>query len=376
MTGVVMLDLLQQTPMPRPILATIDLAALRHNLAAARRHAGARFLWAIVKANAYGHGLERALRGFAAADGLGLLDLEEAARARAAGWDKPILLLEGFFSFADLQVVDELRLTAVVHHASQIAMLAAFRPRAPLAVYVKVNTGMNRLGFAAAETAGAIEKLAALPGVRIASLMTHFANADRADADADPAAVGEQLRVFERAGSSWRGARSLANSAALFLHPQVGGNSVRPGIALYGATPMAGRPAASFGVRPAMALHARVLSVQYVAAGDSLGYGSLWRAARASRIGVLACGYADGYPRTAPAGTAVWIEGRRVPLVGRVSMDMTTVDLTDAPQVDVGAEAELWGRQIPVDEVAEGCGTVGYELLCALAQRVPLTEVD
>lgn len=361
--------------MPRPIQATVDLAALRHNLAEARRHAGPRFLWAVVKANAYGHGLERALRGFAAADGLGLLDLDEAARARAAGWAKPILLLEGFFSFADLQVVDELRLTAVVHHHSQIAMLAAFRPRLPLAVYVKINTGMNRLGFAVGEAAGAIEKLSAIAGVSVDSLMTHFANADRDGDDAGPAAVAEQVLVFERAGGGWRGARSLANSAALFLQPQVGGDSVRPGIALYGATPMAGRPAASFGLHPAMTLRAQVLSVQQVGAGASLGYGSQWHAARASRIGVLACGYADGYPRTAPNGTAVWIEGRRVPLVGRVSMDMMTVDLTDAPQVDVGAEAELWGCHIPVDEVAEGCGTVGYELLCALAQRVPISEV-
>ncbi len=360
--------------MPRPILATIDTAALRHNLAIARRHAGARFLWAVVKANAYGHGLERALRGFAGADGLALLDLDEAARARAAGWDKPILLLEGVFSFADLQVVDELRLATVVHHPAQIAMLTAFRPRAPIEVYVKVNTGMNRLGFAPADTSGVIEKLSALPGVRIASLMTHFANAEREDPDAGPAAVAEQLNVFDGACSGWRGARSLANSAALLLHPRVGGDSVRPGIALYGATPMAGRPAASFGLQSAMSLCAQVLTVRQIAVGQFLGYGSRWRAARPSRIGVLACGYADGYPRRAPDGTPVWIAGKRVPLVGRVSMDMITVDLTDAPQVDVGTEAELWGRQVSVDEVAEGCGTIGYELLCALAQRVPVIE--
>jgi alanine racemase len=360
--------------MPRPILATIDAAALRHNLAVARHHAGARKLWAVVKANAYGHGLERAVRAFAAADGLALLDLDEAARARAAGWTRPILLLEGFFTAADLAEVDALRLTAVVHQQAQVDLLQHFRPRAPVDVYVKVNSGMNRLGFAPAQTAAVLERLAALPAVRVAALMSHLANADRDDADAGPAAVAAQLRVFAEAGRGWAGARCVANSAALLLHPPVGGDAVRPGIALYGATPMAGRAAQAFGLRPAMTLATRVLSVQRLAAGEAVGYGSRWTAARPSRIGVLACGYADGYPRSAPDGTPVWIGGRRVPLAGRVSMDMITVDLTDAPQVAAGDEAELWGAQVPVDEVAAAAGTIGYELLCALAPRVPVAE--
>ncbi len=360
--------------MPRPILATVDLAALRHNLALARRQAGGRMLWAVVKANAYGHGLARALRAFADADGLALLDLDEAARARDGGWSKPILLLEGFFAPADLQAVDGLHLTTVVHHPAQVEMLRAHRANAPIDVYVKVNSGMNRLGFAPAEAPAVVEALAALPGVRIAALMMHFANADRDDAAAGPVAMSEQWRVFDAACGGWAGARSVANSAALFLHPQLGRGPVRPGIALYGSTPMAGRTAASFGLRPAMTLTAGVLSVQRLAAGESVGYGSRWTAARPSRIGVLACGYADGYPRVAPDGTPVWVGGRRVALVGRVSMDMITIDLTDAPEVDAGAEAELWGTHIPVDEVAERCGTVGYELLCALAPRVPVRE--
>jgi alanine racemase len=370
-----MLRALPRAPMPRPILATVDLDALRHNLAAARRHAGGRGIWAVVKANAYGHGLQRALRGFADADGLALLDLDEAARARDGGWRKPILLLEGFFASDDLPAVDELRLTTVVHHPAQVQMLAAFAPASPIDVYVKVNSGMNRLGLAPGEVPRVVGQLAALPGVRIAAMMMHFANADRDDADAGPVAVTEQLRVFEEACRGWTGPRCVANSAALFLHPQAGGDSVRPGIARYGATPMAGRAATSLGLRPAMSLTARVLSVQRLAAGASLGYGSRWTAARPSRIGVLACGYADGYPRVAPDGTPVWVGGRRVPLVGRVSMDMITVDLTDAPGVDAGAEAELWGTHIPVDEVAERSGTVGYELLCALAARVPVREI-
>jgi alanine racemase len=211
--------------------------------------------------------------------------------------------------------------------------------------------------------------------VRVAALMTHFANADRDDAHAGPAAVAAQLRVFDEACRGWTGARCVANSAALFLHPQAGGDAVRPGIALYGATPMSGRTADTFGLRPAMSLATRVLSVQQVAAGEPVGYGSRWTATRPSRIGVLACGYADGYPRSAPDGTPVWVGGRRVPLAGRVSMDMITVDLTDAPQVEAGDAAELWGAQLPVDEVAQRSGTIGYELLCALAARVPVAEV-
>jgi alanine racemase len=361
--------------MPRSILASIDIEALRHNLAVARRHAGRRRLWAVVKANAYGHGLSRALRGFADADGLALLDLDEAARARDRGWRRPILLLEGFFAAGDLRAVDELRLTVVVHCRAQVEMLEASKPAQPIDVYVKVNTGMNRLGFGPAEAPAVVETLAGCPAVRVAAMMMHFANADRDDPDEGPVAPAAQLGAFERACRGWRGARCLANSAALFLHPQTGGDAVRPGIALYGASPVGGRPASSFGLRPSMSLTAQVLSVQTLAAGESVGYGSRWTARRPSRIGVLACGYADGYPRVAPDGTPVWVGGRRVPLAGRVSMDMMTIDLTDAPEVGAGAEAQLWGAQVPVDEVAEACGTVGYELLCALAPRVPVREI-
>lgn len=359
--------------MPRPIQALIDLAALAHNLAQARARAGGRRVWAVVKANAYGHGIERVLPAFDAADGLALLDLAEAERARAAGWRKPILLLEGFFEARDLPLLARLQLATIVHDTAQVDMLAAHRG-APLEVQVKLNTGMNRLGFSPDAWPTVRDRLQSMPQVRLSTVAMHFASADAAD-DGGPACVPEQLAVFERAVTGWTRERSLANSAALFMRPEVGGDWVRPGIALYGATPAAGTPAAHFGLRPAMQLRSRLIAVQHLAAGQCVGYGARWRATRACRIGVVACGYADGYPRVAPDGTPVAVGGRIVPLVGRVSMDMITVDLTEAPEAGVGSEVELWGSQVPIDGVAERAGTVGYELMCALAPRVPVDIV-
>jgi alanine racemase len=361
---------------PRPILATVHLAALRANLAAARERARGRFVWAVVKANAYGHGLERAVRAFAAADGLALLDLAEAQRARDAGWSKPILLLEGFFEPGDVEAVAALQVTPVIHCREQVDMLERAALARPLDVHFKINTGMNRLGFGADDAPAAYERLKALPMVRELTLMMHFANADRAADVAGAVDPGEQLALFTRVTAAWRERRSLANSAALFLRPEIGGDSVRPGIALYGAATDEVHSAARLGVQPAMTLSARLIAVQQVSAGHAVGYGSRFVAPCAMRIGVVACGYADGYPRHAPDGTPVIVDGVRVPLVGRVSMDMITVDLGDAPQAVVGSPVELWGKRLPIDEVANAAGTVGYELMCALAQRVPVVEAD
>ena len=361
--------------MPRPIQALIHLDALRHNLAQARRHAGSRRIWAVVKANAYGHGLERVLPALGPADGLALLDLAEAERARAAGWRKPILLLEGLFAARDLQLVRRLALTSIVHDAEQIALLAADGAGAPIEVQVKLNTGMNRLGFAPERFAEVAAQLQSLAGVRLTTAVMHFANADAAD-EGGPADVPAQLAAFERAVAGWRGQTSLANSAALFLREDVKGDWVRPGIALYGGTPRAGTPAAALDLRAAMTLRSRLISIQTVGAGEYVGYGARWRATRTCRIGVVACGYADGYPRVAPDGTPVAVEGTIVPLAGRVSMDMITVDLSDVPQARVGSEVELWGAQVPIDTVAELSGSVGYELMCALAPRVPVRVAD
>jgi alanine racemase len=360
---------------PRPILATIDLGALRHNLARAREEARGRFVWAVVKANAYGHGLERALRAFGTADGLALLDLEEARRARAAGWRKPILLLEGCFEAPDLAVCSDLDLTTVVHCGEQLEMLEHHRPARPVSVHLKLNTGMNRLGFKPQDAVQAYERLRGLSTIRELTLMMHFANADRPRGSSGPVDAVEQLDQFTGVTAEWPEPRSLANSAALFLLPEVGGDSVRPGISLYGGATDESHPAASLGLRAGMVLTSRIIGVQNIEPGAAVGYGSRFVARRRARIGVVACGYADGYPRHAPDGTPVVVGGTRVPLAGRVSMDMITVDLTDAPHAGVGTPVELWGAQLPIDEVANAAGTVGYELMCALAPRVPVVEV-
>ncbi|MGE5714614.1 MAG: alanine racemase [Betaproteobacteria bacterium] len=361
--------------MPRPIRALVSLDAMRHNLAAARARAAGRKVWAVVKANAYGHGIERAVQGFADADGLALIDLDEARRARAAGWSRPILLLEGLFDGPDVAAARTLALTVVVHHEEQVRLLETAPPGAPIGVHIKLNTGMNRLGFAPGEFAAARTRLARLPSVRIDGLSMHFANSDRLDAQAGPVSMAEQLARFEAACRDLPEPRCISNSAALFLHPPVSDAWVRPGIALYGATPAAERPAAELGLRPVMTLTSRLLAVRTVQAGGAVGYGSRFVARRPTRIGVVACGYADGYPRHAPDGTPVAVAGRRVPMAGRVSMDMITVDLSDAPEAQVGSPVELWGDEIPIDEVATMAGTVGYELMCALAPRVPVEAV-
>lgn len=361
---------------PRPLRATIDIAALRHNLGRARLRAGTRRIWAVVKANAYGHGVERAVRGFADADGLALLDLAEARRARAAGWTKPILLLEGGFEDGDLREARAQGLALIVHSSEQIEALARLPGGAPLHVHLKLNTGMNRLGFAPPAFDAAYRRLAALPTVRIDSLCMHFANADRDEQVPGPVSMAEQLATFTTACVGKSEPRSICNSAALFLHAPMGDDWVRPGIALYGAMPDDRHRAADLGLIPAMRLESRLIAVQEVAAGAAVGYGARFVAKRALRIGVVACGYADGYPRHAPDGTPVMVDGVRVPLAGRVSMDMLTVDLSQVPQARVGSHVELWGTQVAIDEVALPAGTVGYELMCALAPRVEVVEVD
>jgi alanine racemase len=354
--------------MTRPVCASVSLQALAHNLAVARQRAPGARVWAVVKAHAYGHGLPAAVRAFGAADGLALLEFDNARRLRALGWRGPILMLEGAFDAGDVAAAGELALSLVVHDATQLEWLRAHRGPA-IDVWLKLNTGMNRLGVAPAEAATLHAALAGLTGVGTVSLMTHFAEADR------PGGAATQLERFERATESLSGARSLANSAALIDLPDTHRQWVRPGIMLYGASPFAGRSAASLGLRPAMTLSSALIGVQSLQAGDTVGYGGTFTATAPMRIGVVACGYADGYPRHAPTGTPVAVAGVRTRTVGRVSMDLLAVDLDPVPEAAVGSRVELWGPDVPVDEVAAHAGTIGYELLCAVPPRVPMRVV-
>jgi alanine racemase len=354
--------------MARPIQASFDLAALRNNFALASRLAGAAKTLAVVKANAYGHGLLRVARALAEADGFALLELDDAMRLRDAGYGQRILLVEGFFRPDELPVILHHGFSVVIHNDDQIAMLAELRGDRKLDLFAKFNTGMNRLGFPAARAGGVLEQLRALPCVGEIVLTTHFSDAEGVSG------IEWQMREFDRHVARAGYARSLANSAALLRFPEARGDWVRPGIMLYGASPLEDRSAAQIGLKPAMSLTSEIIGVQLLKRGDTVGYGSLFTADREIRIGVVACGYADGYPRHAYNGTPVLVDGVRVPMVGRVSMDMLCVDLSAVPRAGIGSPVTLWGAGLPVEEVAAAAGTVSYELLCALARRVPIED--
>jgi alanine racemase len=357
--------------MPRPLIATIDIAAMQHNLAIAKQHAPAAKVWAIVKANGYGHGLAHAVRGFAAADGLGLIELDGAVRLRELGWQKPILLLEGFFHAEDVALLAQHRVQTAIHCNEQMTMLEQAKLDAPLDVHLKMNSGMNRLGFVPSAFRAAYARLRAMGNVRNISLITHFANAE---CDDHPQiSLTEQVRRFQDGSAGLAGERSLSNSAADLLHPEIATDWVRPGIMLYGGTP-GGGTAAEFGLLPAMTLASEIIGVQDIVAADAVGYGSRFVAMHPMKIGVVACGYADGYPRHAPGGTPILVDGVMTRIVGQVSMDMITVDLSPIPNARIGSKVTLWGDGLPIDAVAHAAGTLGYELMCAVAPRVRIVE--
>ena len=356
--------------MPRPLQAIIHTAALRSNLAQARLAAPDAKVWAVVKANAYGHGIERVYEGLRGADGFALLDLDEAQRVRSLGWRGPILLLEGAFEVRDLELCSRLNLWHTVHCSEQIDMLAAHKTNVPQRVFLKMNSGMNRLGFTPERYRAAWTRLDALPQVDEISLMTHFSDADGAKG------IDVQMERFNSATRDLPGERSLSNSAATLRHGGITSDWVRLGIALYGSAPdFPEHSAADWDLQPTMTLAAKIIGVQDLLPGDTVGYGSSFTAPAAMRIGVVACGYADGYPRHCATGTPVLVNGVRTRMVGRVSMDMITVDLSPVPNAGFGSEVTLWGGAssgaiLTIDEVAQAGGTVGYELMCALALRV------
>jgi alanine racemase len=359
----------------RPILASIHTQAFQHNLNRVRELAPESKIWSVIKARSYGHSFEAALKGLASTDGFALLDIQDAAWLREQGWQGRILLLEGLFHENELDLAQELHCDLVVHCQTQIEWLERYADKVhkPISVFLKMNTGMNRLGFKPDAYRSAFHRLHSA-GYRMHH-MTHFANADQIDRQPT---VGKQVELFNQAIEGLDGPTSLANSAAVLWHRNALGDWVRPGIMLYGASPTGLYEDIEHShLKAVMQLHSEIIDIQQLQAGDRIGYGGRYEATESMQVGIVACGYADGYPRHAKDGTPVWVSdghggGVICPIVGRVSMDMLTIDLRNAPFAKIGSVVELWGDQVPVDQVAQMSDTIGYELLCAVAPRVPV----
>ena len=343
--------------MSRPAFARIDLDALRNNYQLARSRHGGRAL-AVIKADAYGHGSVRCARALSdIADGFAVAVLEEALVLRAGGITRPILVLEGAFGPDDIERAAEHDLWLVVHQREQIDLMERVPPRRALTIWLKMDSGMHRAGVAPEYMATAHARLSALPTVDAIVLMTHMARADEPDVPTTLA----QVEAFERTTADLPGERSMSNSACILGWPATWRDWARPGIMLYGADPM---PEDSRLLKPVMTLGSAIMNVRSLAPGDVLGYGGRFVAERPTRVGLVAMGYADGYPRTAADGTPVAVDGQLTRLIGRVSMDMLTVDLTELPDAGLGSKVELWGAKISANTIAQAAGTIAYELFC------------
>jgi alanine racemase len=361
----------------RPILATIHTDAFRHNLSRIRELAPESKIWSVVKAKGYGHSLEAALKGLSSTDGFALLDIGDAQWLRDHTWGGRILLLEGLFSPEELEQAVQLQCDLVVHSEKQLEWLESYQNHSghPINLFLKLNSGMNRLGFKPDQYRTAFHRLHSA-GYRLHH-MTHFANADQVERSPS---VGQQMECFESVIEGLDAPSSLANSAAILWHRNALGDWVRPGIMLYGVSPTGVHTdIIRSELQAVMQLRSQIIDIQELNKGDHVGYGGRYQAPENMRIGVIACGYADGYPRHAEDGTPVWVDsadtqgdGLICPIVGQVSMDMLTVDLREAPNAKIGSIVELWGSEVPVDDVAQMSGTIGYELICALAARVPV----
>lgn len=351
----------------RPARALIDLNALRHNYRIARQLSGARAL-AVIKADAYGHGAVRCAQALEAeADGFAVACIEEALALREAGIKAPVLLLEGFFEASELALIVQHDLWCVVHSLWQLEAIEQTRLAAPINVWLKLDSGMHRVGLHPKDYQAAYQRLQASGKVAKIVLMSHFARADELDSDAS----NEQVAVFQAARQGLNAEISLRNSPALLGWPQIPSDWGRPGIMLYGATPFETPNAEADRLQPVMTLKSRVISVRELPAGEPVGYGARFVSPRPTRVGVVAMGYADGYPRHAPTGTPVVVAGKRSQLIGRVSMDMLCIDLTDVPEAGLGSPVELWGKRVLASEVAAQAGTIPYQIFCNL-RRVPL----
>ncbi|WP_353144640.1 alanine racemase [Acinetobacter pragensis] len=365
--------------MSRPIQALIHLDALAHNLRIAQDSAPDAQVYAVVKANAYGHGIARVYEAFKHADGFALLDIAEAKQLRALGWQGDILLLEGLFSVQDLLDCHQFKLSFTVHSIHQIEWLRQFQysyPQAKLNVFVKMNSGMNRLGFRPEAYRRAWLELEQLDIVRQLTHMMHFSDAD--GERFGKSGIQYQYELFQQVIQDFPAPLTVSNSAAILRHSEaLRSDIVRSGIMLYGSSPdYPLHTIQDWKLLPAMSLRSEIIGIQSLVQGQSVGYGSRFIADQPMRIGIVACGYADGYQRISPTGTPVLVNGVRTRLIGRVSMDMLAVDVTEIAHADIGSEVVLWGNSscgavLPIDEVAQASGTVGYELMCAVTQRVP-----
>ena len=355
--------------MTRPAAVHIDLSAIRHNYRIAKALAPTARAVAVIKANAYGHGAVAVARALEPdADAFAVACIEEALELRESGITRPILLLEGVFEPDELTLVERTQLTPVIHSQVQMDWLLQARPSRPLDVWLKMDTGMHRIGLAPADFAAAHTALSACPHVGGIVSMTHLARAD----ELDSGATTRQLQCFQDHAGPFATLRSLANSAAVLAWPAAHGDWIRPGIMLYGATPLSGPHPSSAGLRPTMSLESALISVRELAAGEPIGYGGRFVCDRPTRVGVVAMGYADGYPRHAPDGTPVAVKDRLSRIIGRVSMDMLTVDLSDIPHPRIGDPVQLWGDQVAANDVAAASGTIAYQLFTGVSRRIPL----
>ena len=352
--------------MARNTLARIDVDAVAHNLARVRQLAPNSRVMAVVKADAYGHRLDLCLPALAAADMLAVATLEEARAIRRLGSNLPVLLLEGLIHDGDLSVAADLGLELTIHHPAQVRALEQFGTAPTPRLWLKLDTGMHRLGMDAASGRQAHRQLLALPGVHQVNLVTHFASADAEE----PTATREQMHRFREATSGLTGELCMANSAAILGHPDSHADWVRAGILLYGVSPHPDRTGESLGLKPVMTLTTELIAINEVSRGERIGYGGRFTAPADMRIGVAGIGYGDGYPRSLADGTPVRVGDYRCPLVGRVSMDMITLDVSAAPGVKIGDRVVLWGPGLPVEHIARYADTIAYELVCRITRRV------
>jgi alanine racemase len=356
------------TPM---VSATVDSGALRHNLSVVRQWAPKSRVMAVIKANAYGHGLVAVARALESADAFAVARVDEGLTLRLAGIKAPTVLLEGVFDREQLDAAAGANFELVVHTSEQIELLRTAAPGTRFKVWLKLDSGMNRLGFKGAAFGAAHAALNALESVRLpVNLFTHLASADLPELST----TSEQLALFAAATGSLSGERSLENSAAMLSFPDAQGDWVRPGLLLYGVSPFAGSIGADYGLRPAMTLQSHVIAVKELSPGERVGYGGDWIASRPTRLAVAAVGYGDGYPRSLGSGAPVLVNGERAGLAGRVSMDMIGIDVTDLHRPPaLGDPVVLWGDGLPVEEIAVWADTIPYELLCGISQRVAVT---